>query len=168
MRTSRFFLYLCVAGCLLGTACEPHWDFGSVNPEPQIVVEGWIEQGAFPVVCLSQTLSLAQTADSIDLSDIPIRWAKVTVSDGTETEVLTGRVNENYTFSYIYTGSKIRGQAGKTYSLKIEYSGRVATAETFIPEPVSLTNIEVRRCEGIDSLIQIKDAIAPAFPLSRL
>lgn len=145
---------ICSAGLLTG--CEPQWDFGLTDFNPQIVVEGWIESGNFAYVCLSQTKTLDMPLDSMAIFDIPIRWAKVTVSDGSESEVLTGRMDKNYTPPFIYTGSRIRGEAGKTYTLKVEYSGQEVTATTSIPQPVPLTSLIVEKCSDSDTLYQLK------------
>lgn len=155
IKKNLLLLYLCTL-CTLFGGCEPKWDFGSVEFEPQIVVEGWIESGDFPCVCLTQTKTLDMPLDSAALFDVAIRWAKVTVSDGTNSEVLTGRVDKRYTPPFIYTGSNLRGEAGKHYTLKIEYSGRTATATTYIPEPVELNQITVSKCDDSDTLYQIK------------
>lgn len=148
------FLYLCLL-CMFN-ACEPKWNFGSIEFEPQIVVEGWIENNGYPCVCLTQTKTLDMPLDSMSAFNIPIRWAKVTVSDGTTTEILTGRMDKRYVPPFVYTGSKIRGEVGKTYTLKVEYSGRTVTATTYIPEPVALAKVAVGRCEDSDTLFQIK------------
>ncbi len=148
--------YIISMFCLLLIGCNPRWDFDSELFEPQIVVEGWIENGQFPLVCLTQTKSLNNSIGENDLNDLAIRWAKVSVSDGTKTEILTGRINKNYIPPFIYTGSEIRGEVGKTYTLTVEYSGRTVTAETYIPQPVNLARIEVDKCEDSDTLFQIR------------
>lgn len=142
--------------CMFLSGCEPKWDFGSVDFEPQIVVEGWIEDGDFPIVCLTQTKTLDMPLDSSSAFDVAIRWAKVTVDDGTNSEILTGRIDRRYVPPYVYTGSRMRGEAGKSYNLKVEYSGRTVTATTYIPEPVSLDKIVVEKCDDDDTLFQIK------------
>lgn len=146
---------LCIL-CALSGGCEPKWDFGSIDFEPQIVVEGWIESGDFPCVCLSQTKTLDMPLDSAAIFDVAIRWAKVTVSDGTNSEILTGRMDKRYVPPFVYTGSYLRGEPGKQYTLKVEYSGRTVTATTSIPEPVSLDDITVSKCDDSDTLYQIK------------
>lgn len=116
--------------------CTPEFDFGSIDFEPQIVVEGWIENGGVANVCLTQALTMDMDTAGTSISDIAIRWAKVTVSDGQTEEVLTGRVDKNYMPPFIYRGSRIKGETGKTYRLKVEYSGRVLTAaRQSLPSP---------------------------------
>ena len=72
---------------------------GKYQPEdePQIVVEGWIEAGGYPVVILTTTVSVGeQQKDWASLKDHVIRWAKVSISDGEEEVVLTGSHLSSY------------------------------------------------------------------------
>ena len=113
--------------------------------DPQIVVEGWIESDGFPVVIVTSTVPVAEEYMDYDsLSNYIIRWAKVSVSDGTDEVVLTGKLNNDYFPPYIYTSSRMVGEPGKRYTLKVEYSGRVVTAETTIPKPVPLDWLKVK------------------------
>ena len=112
--------------------------------DPQIVVEGWIEDGGYPVVIVTTSVPVTdEYREWTSLQDHIVRWAKVTVSDGENEQVLTGRLNKDYFPPYIYTTPRIVGKAGKTYTLTVEYSGRVVTAQTTIPEPVSLDWLKV-------------------------
>ena len=111
---------------------------------PQIVVEGWIEEDGFPVVIVTTSVPVSSEYQEWEsLEDHLVRWAKVSVSDGESEVVLTGKVNKDYFPPYIYTTSRIMGEAGKTYSLKVEYGGRVETAQTTIPAKVPLEYVKV-------------------------
>lgn len=134
-------------------ACTPKLDFGNIDFEPQIVVEGWIENNGRANVLLTQWLPLYSGGEEVPAMDIPIKWAKVTLSDGEREEILVGRVDKDYLTSFVYTSSIIKGEYGKTYYLKVEYSGRTLTAETYIPEPVKIENVTVEKYE--DSLYSI-------------
>lgn len=142
--------------CIYLFGCVPEWDFGSTDFTPQIVVEGWIEEGGYANVCLTQSLTLDTEGKEQPLFNIPIRWAKVTVSDGEKSEVLTGRMVHNYTPPFIYTGATLKGETGKTYKLTVEYSGRTLTATTTIPRTTPIERVKVSRCDDSDSLYQIK------------
>lgn len=134
------FMSLLAAGCSYLTEKEY---------EPEIVVEGWIEDGGFPVVIVTSTVQVTDQYKSwTDLQENIIRWAKVSVSDGEEEVVLTGKMNNDYFPPYIYTTARMRGQAGRTYTLKVEYSDRVVTARTTVPEPVPLEWIRVQTSEN--------------------
>ena len=134
----RFLAYL-ILPLLLGCS-----EVYNLEYAPEIVVEGWIEDNGFPVVILTSTVPVANKYIHLDsLQNHVIRWAKVSVHDGEEEHILTGRINDRYFPPYIYTSSRLRGQVGKTYTLKVEYSGRTVTAQTTIPESVPLEWIKV-------------------------
>lgn len=137
MRRISIFIFFCLAL----SACV-----GKYQPQdiPQIVVEGWIDAGGYPVVILTTTVSISEEAKEWEsLKDNVIRWAKVSVSDGDQEVVLTGRKNTDYFPPYVYTTARLQGEPGKTYTLKVEYSGRVVTAQTSIPQPIPLQWIKV-------------------------
>lgn len=120
--------------------------------KPLVVIEGWIEDKGYPIVILTTTVPIGKEIKDIEsLEEHIIRWGKVTVSDGDKEVVLIGMQNTDYFPPYIYTTSEIKGVAGKSYSIKVEYSGRTVTATTTIPEPVPLEYIKVKKSEREDS-----------------
>ena len=139
MRNKSFIIYLLLLLALIG--CEgvrlPSYD-------QQIVVEGWIENGGFPVVILTTTVPVSSSVkDHTDLKKYVIRWGKVTISDGENDVILTGRKDDRYFPPYVYTTSRIKGEVGKDYHLTVEYSGRKVTAVTSIPQPAPLEYVKV-------------------------
>lgn len=131
---------------------------GDYLPEQndELVVEGWIEDNGFPVVILTKNINISNKYQSLDsLSSCIVRWAKVTVSDGEKSVVLTGRYTKGYTPPYIYTTSHYRGKAGKTYLLTVEYGDFHATATTTIPNTQKIDELTVERCAQSDTLYQI-------------
>lgn len=103
--------------------------------EPQLIVEGWIDDGGFPVVILSESVPVSDKyADVNSLKDNVVKWAKVTVSDGDNEVVLTGKANSSYFPPYIYTTSRMRGVSGKKYKLTVTFEDYHVEAETQIPE----------------------------------
>lgn len=139
---TRYLTYL--IGVLLTFGC---YDVQLPKAAPQLVIDGWIETGKGPVVMVTTTVPVESViGDEEDLKKYVVIWGKVTVSDGEKEVVLTGMANDDYFPPYIYTTSSIRGEAGKTYSIKVEYSGRTATAVTTIPEAVPLEDLKV--CRG--------------------
>ena len=131
---------------------------GDYLPEQndELVVEGWIEDNGFPVVILTKNINISNKYQSLDsLSSRIVRWAKVTVSDGEKSVVLTGRYMKGYTPPYIYTTSHFRGEAGKTYLLTVEYGDFHATATTTIPKTQKIDELSVERCAQSDTLYQI-------------
>ena len=139
---------------LLG-ACD-----GSGVPEPQnpmLVVEGWIEDGDFPVVLLTKTMPITGELQQLDLEneDYLVRYAKVTVSDGENSVVLTGKYDAGYMPPYIYTTGHLRGKAGKTYWPTVEYDDYHATAVTTIPPRVEVDSFKLERQEPDNGRYQI-------------
>ena len=137
----RFILALLLTCFCLG--CE---ETEVKQVPPQLVVEGWIDSGGFPIVKLTTTVPVSKQAQSTDSLDrFLLRWAKVTVSDGTREVVLTGMPNRDYFPPYIYTTSEMRGEVGKTYTLKVDYQDFHAHAVTTIPKPVALSRISAEK-----------------------
>lgn len=151
-------LFLPAVMMILASAVSCDGDY--INPSaPDMVVEGWIEDGGYPVVILTQSVPISEEWDDVDdLNNYVIKWATVRVSCGTDTVTLTGKVDRDYFPPYIYTtgDSRVRGRAGGTYSLTADYKGFHATAVTTIPQsPPDIVSSRVEKCEGTDSLHRI-------------
>jgi len=142
---------ICMLLLMLLSACQSPY---TTPVQEDIIVEGWIESGASPVVILTKSMILEEMQSQTE-EDVLLPWAKVTVSDGTDSVVLTGGINHDYFPPYVYTSSHIKGEAGKTYWLRVEYGNRVATAKTSIPYPQALEGLHVSRASDSDSLYQI-------------
>lgn len=71
------------------------------------------------------------------------RDAVVTVSDGEKTVQLEGQVNLGIFPPYYFTTTQMKGEVGKTYTLRVEYQDYVATASTTIPQPVPIEKLYV-------------------------
>ena len=143
-----------LAAILAAISCEDKVNLPESSP--QIVVEGWIEDGGNPVVIVTTSVPVNETlTDLSELQNHVVNWAKVTVSDGEEEIVLTGQRNDNYFPPYIYTTVFMTGKAGRKYDLKVEYSNRTVTASTTIPAPKSLEYIKVTKASVKDSMYSI-------------
>lgn len=147
----RCAVVACLAMALGACADDPF-----VGGQSQMVVEGWIEDGEFPVVILTRTLPVSGNFVSMDnLSDYIVKWAKVTVSDGQDSVVLTGKYDDRYFPPYIYTTGRMRGKAGSTYRLTVEEDDVVAMAVTTIPQQAPQVEFKVEQRSPSDSLYQI-------------
>lgn len=137
-------------------ACNTDLSISEDNTS-RLVVEGWIEDGGFPVVMLTRSLPVSANYQSMDdLDGFILRWAKVTVSNGEDTVILTGKYDRGYFSPFIYTTSRMRGEAGKKYTLTVEYRDYYATSVTSIPAPPDLCTFSVEPCIDSDTLYQIK------------
>ena len=141
------------------SACLKPYDS---TADQELVVEGWIDADGAPFVIVTASLPLSEEMTPVSsLSDYIVKWAKVTVSDGEESVVLTGKRSSKHFPPYIYTTSRISGKAGGIYSLKVEYSGVTATARTTIPQPLDLDKIQAVPIAGKDSLYSIVCGFTP-------
>ena len=124
--------------------------------QSQMVVEGWIEDGRHPVVMLTSTVPVSEQETSIDsLGQYLIRWARVALSDGERTVVLSGKYTKDYFPPYIYTTAALLGEAGKTYTLTVDYDRQHATASTTIPQSVPLERLYATLKHEVDSTYSI-------------
>ena len=145
----RWFAYFCLAFLLI--ACQEE----SQDNYQEIVVEGWIESGGAPVVILTKSFVVERLEDTDEDESVVLPWGKVTVSDGTNSVILTGDYDERYFPPYAYSTSRMKGVPGRTYYLTVEYGNRIVTAQTTIPIPASLDSLVVSPCEESDTLYQI-------------
>ena len=142
------------ASILAVISCE--YKVNLPESKPEIVVEGWIEEGGNPVVIVTTSVPVNETlTDLSKLQEHVVNWAKVTVSDGEEEIVLTGQKNDNYFPPYIYTTVFMTGKAGRRYDLKVEYSNRTVTSSTTIPAPKQLEYIKVVKASEKDGMYSI-------------
>lgn len=123
-------------------SCNPDLDYRIRGYEQKIIVEGVIESGKYPVVYLSLNVPLSKAIDSTTILDHVIRYAKVTVSSGDKTEILTSKWDRSYFPPYVYKGTEIMGEAGETYLLKVEYGGYTLYSSTTIPLDFSLESVD--------------------------
>ena len=148
-------IIVCLITCLFCLACDDDFRLQSLDSS-QLIVEGWIEDGGFPVVILTKSLPVSTDRQEwSDLSDYLIRWAKVTVSDGMDSVVLTGKYDKGYFPPFIYTTGHMKGESGKKYFLSVDYRDFHATAETSIPDSPNTCGFRVERCEDSDTLYRI-------------
>ncbi len=133
-----------------------------------IIVEGWIEDGEFPVVFLTKSLPVSKKETPIDdLSAYLIKWAVVTISDGIDTVVLTGKYDKNYFPPYVYTTGRMRGKSGRTYSLKVSYEDYLAETETTIPSKPLFDSLYSTPIQGSDSARSVTASFRHTAPAGR-
>ncbi len=144
--------YYYILVVILISACKPDLDYEFRGYTEKIIVEGWIANGEYPRVYLSLNVPLSQPIDSATILDKVIRTAKVTVSDGINTEILTSRWDRSTFPPYVYLGTDFKGEVGKTYDLTVEYSGYTLTARTTIPIPADVLDFTYTPVKENDSL----------------
>jgi hypothetical protein len=142
-----YFLIIIVA-----VACDTVPDLDIPEPDDKIVIDGWIENGHYARVLLTSNAPYFSDLDSASIRELVLTRAKVSLTDGINTEILVLRKDKNYFPPYIYEGNRIKGETGKTYTITAEYGGKKAFASTTIPEPVPLDTIYFIRKDDSDSL----------------
>ncbi len=143
----KCFLIYAIALSLVMWACDV--DDDSYQDEP-LVIEGWIYTDDFPCVIVSTPID--PTSDDHDLASHVIRWAKVSLSDGDTTVMLTGAVDNTVFPPFSYRSYYMRGVPGKRYTLTVEYHGLEARASAVMPEPAPIKSVEFKPMEGSDTM----------------
>jgi hypothetical protein len=129
--------YIVLVFALILVSCSN--DFSEQKSlESKIVVEGWIEEDDFANVLLSSSIPVTDVVDSTNVLNHVIRSAKITISDGESSEVLRVKNDKNRVPPFVYYGTMLKGEAGKIYSLKIEYLNKIVEAVTSIPKSVEI------------------------------
>ena len=127
----KFFIFLLASIMVACTTDE------GTNLDECFVVEGWIEDNGYPMVKLTYSIPIKEDYQSLDsLERYIARWERITISDGSQTVTLTGRMNDAYFPPYVYTTTDMKGVAGRTYTLTVhasDYGKRDITAVTTIP-----------------------------------
>ena len=126
---------------LSASACEPDIQTELLPLKKQVVVDGWIEQGNFAYVFLTYNTPYFSNLDSASFRALVATYAKVTISDGENSEILTLMRDTNYFPPVFYRGTELKGKVGKTYSLIIVDNLDTITASTTINQPVVLDSI---------------------------
>ncbi len=131
-------------------SCTKEIEIAYPKTEKQLVVQGYIEQGKYPIVFLTKSSPYFEKIDSANIAELIASFAKVTViCDGVE-DVLTLKYNANYFPVLYYEGTTIVGEIGKSYTLKIELSGKTYTSTTKIVEPVPIDNFSIIKLKNND------------------
>ncbi len=136
MRKLAIYIFL-IAGII---SCKPDLNYDISGYTQKIIVEGFISNGEFPKVYLSLNIPLSEQVDSITILKNVIRTAKVTISDGTNSEILTSNWDKSHFPPYVYKGTEIKGEEGKTYYLTVEYGGYTIHSQTTIPHAERIMN----------------------------
>ena len=133
-----------VAGFIafFSSSCERAIKFNLNKSNPQLVVDGSIENDKYPVVVLSNSLDYFSQITPEILSQSFVHKAGIFVSNGTDTVQLkeySSLADSNgdriyyYTVDSAYLASTFKGGFLGSYSLRIVANGQTYTAQTTIP-----------------------------------
>ncbi len=115
------------------TSCEDIIDIPLNSSEPRIVIEGVITNLDGPY-----TVRISESVDYYDPGEYPaVNNAHVELSDDAgSVEVL--EENEDG----LYISSKMKGQPGRTYTLKVEVDGKAYIAQSYLNTPVKIDSLK--------------------------
>lgn len=146
------YIFCSIILCIIIISCE---ETEFTNHSSKIVIDGYIDEGGFPIVMITTSVPISTTPIKVnDLENHLLRWAKVSINDGENEVILTGKYDSSYFPPYVYTSGHLRGEQGKTYTLKVEYDNYFATASTTIPSPPQIDSIKIEPT-SVDSLCKI-------------
>lgn len=140
----RKILLITLALCF-ASACSKQ----AAQVQESLVVEGWIDDGGYPVVIVTTTIPRPDTPQEVsELFKNIVRGAQVSISDGNNMVGLIGMPSSDNFPPYIYTTRRMKGEAGKTYSLNVSARGYDAEAVATVRTKKELTGIRIEGTEG--------------------
>jgi hypothetical protein len=128
-------------------SCQTEIDVKIPEYYNKIVVEGYIENGEYPVVSLYRSVPYFSTMTMSYLRDsIIIRDARVFIkpSNGVEQELVMNKLqypDPSMSLFYAYSTTTLKGELNTSYTLKIEWNGKVYTSETSILDTFDLDSV---------------------------
>lgn len=139
-RITSVFVSGILVAAVASVSCTRH-----VPNEPEMVLEGWIDDGGHPVVMLHKSINFTEEFNTIEdlVEEKMIYFGKVTVSDGETSVILTGRADTAYLPPYTYSSARIMGESGKTYLVEAEFENKKVSATTTIPPKALFDSIAV-------------------------
>lgn len=156
-----FYLFSCAILVFI-SACEREIDIELPDAEDLIVVEGSIEPGQSPVIMLTKNRGFFDNFPS-DLegfiNEFVIQDAVVIVSDGLMSEQLSFTVNPFAYPYFYYTGTTLKGEIGKSYSLTIISNGKTLTSTTHISAAVPIDSTWY----GLNPFDSTEDSLGVAY-----
>lgn len=127
MKNISYFLLL-----ILLISCGNNQEVESVYEEA-LTVEGYVVKGELIKVYLSSNLPFQGELTDRDLIAAEEGTAKVTVSDGFSTEILTLRRDDTRYPNVYYQSKNMRGLVGRAYDLEVVLKGVAYTSNTVVP-----------------------------------
>lgn len=151
MTQFRHFNYLFILLTLITTACEDNYPNEDGGQMP-LIVEGWIEEGESPMVMVTRAVDMTEEISTFE--DCVEKWGRVSVFDGEERYLLTGRINKDFTPGFVFTSSRLKGKPGHTYRLLVEAEDMVAEGISTLTSDISISGLKAE--QFTDSTYQIR------------
>ena len=130
---------------VLFSSCQTEIDVKVPKYYDKLVVEGYIENGEYPVVSLYKsapyfsTMSLEYLMNNVLVSDARVF---VKSSNGQEHELTMNMFpDERMPLLFAYTSNRLKGELNTSYTLRIEWNGKTYTSETKILDTFDLDSV---------------------------
>lgn len=127
------------------TSCEKEIDIDMPSYTPSVVIEGFIVNDMAPVVILTKNVEYVSTAGKDLYEKSFIHDASIIIeTDNIPTDTLmeiTQVDTKTGLKASFYSTTKIIGEIGKSYTLKVSTGGKTYTTTATIPKPVNITDI---------------------------
>jgi hypothetical protein len=141
----RNILFAVLSLAVFLTSCEKEMNIDMPAYTPSVVIEGFIVNDMAPVVILTKNVEYVSTAGKDLYEKSFIHDATITIeTDNIQTDTLM-EIKQVDTKTGLktsfYSTSKIKGEIGKNYTLKVTTGGKTYTATAKIPKPVNITDI---------------------------
>lgn len=136
-------LYLILIIAFL-SACTTDVALDIPEAADMIVVEGKIEQGGLPRIVLTKSIPYYAQIDSSTLINMFVTdadYVRVTDDMGNSVDCFFKLDLQNFAAYYEPNDSTILGQVGHHYGLEIKVDTQLATAQTYIPEQITLDSL---------------------------
>lgn len=136
----KYILFILVFSITI-ISCEKNIEFKTNQTEDVLVVDGIIEDGKEPMITLTHSLNYFSNINPQIAANSFVHNAVVTIDNGTFTTTLKEiEVPIGLGYSYFYytndaasPSTKMFGEQGKTYSLKIVSNGKEYNSTSIIP-----------------------------------
>ena len=113
----------------------------TIENEDQLTVEAYITLGDFANVNLTNSIPFKGVIDSLEVIKSIEAKAKVVLSNGNETEILTLKKDASKFPFLFYRSNTIKGELDKTYKLTVTIRGTSFESETYVPAKTDVLNI---------------------------
>jgi len=164
LRYKRLYFFAFVSLAFLCFCCQTEIEVKVPTSYNKIVVEGYIENGEYPMVSLFRsvpyfsTMSMEYLRDSVIIQDAKVF---VTSSKGDTCELfLTPSIYAPLYFAY--TTKRLVGELNTSYTLRIEWNNKVYTSKTSILNTFDLDSVffvPTFGHEQIDSVANLRIAM---------
>lgn len=114
----------------------------TIRSSDPLTIEGQIQENQFATIYLTNSLAFEGVIDSLTIAKSIESKAKVMLSDGNNSEILTLKRDDSRFPFLFYRSNIIKGETGRKYNLSIEIRGKKFISETVLPKKAEIESID--------------------------